>query len=869
MYSNYFFNVLKERVLAKAGIKHLIPSECQKLSTYIFASTKKTVSETTLKRIYGFAVSKFNPSPFTLQALSEYCSYDSWEAFCNQEDVSETIPTEKNTWNLMCKRANRTTQFTLQCLKKRSGIPFNFTIKRKFITDHFNAFLQTDQTITFFVSQAGFGKTIGLCHMVEDLLNANTINTYDKNVVLFFSTHTINNINSDNLNFSEWFLSFLGFPSINSLIDLFEENESDKTNFYLIIDEFDDISFKTDQYFTFFNQLIDIISYYSKYPWFKIVLTMQSSTWINYKYLLEDKPVLREKWFSGFMLDESETTNVLPFSTDEILTLSQNINPQLNANFSPVKELIQKLSYPLFFQLYYQNNSHNFNITETDYLSFYQVISAFTYSKIYQGKNSMEKILMLKAFLEMVDYTSNSFSVSKIRFYEYSKLYPHIYKELIGNAIIQEENFSRYLQYQEHISFTNSVVFEYCLAKKFHFWNNEKFDQNLINEIEQSLGKSTVKIPVLKWIMFFIINSNDYNQFNYLQYLNLESLEKQETIIFTCNLLEKQLSDIENYEKLNLYFSQIQHNLISGFFISLQYISTDYEKALHTLLKFNLSDKNKILIYTTLALINIFSLNAAKAEYYIEEINVFPDHEIEGFIINPLHCLDAIFSYLKYGIIRKESLQTLTHFYNNHNLQYTSLAVYNYNEVILELALLTLRLNDNPQKELKFIQLVSNNFKAASIKEDVTLTAFYAAFEADAYIRLGNFAKAFEIQNQLLKIQNPESDTCTPFIKTLANLLTIKNAAYNQYDKITLLQVKTLIAYSKNNKFNLAGVYMAINYLNAANLISACYQDVADLYNYVLKTLRLSGFKLESFITIELQNKIQFLINEKSANSLF
>ncbi|MGI4803129.1 MAG: hypothetical protein ACRYFL_00045 [Janthinobacterium lividum] len=418
IYSHHYFTLLKDCVLATAGIKQLIPSECQKLSTFIFTSTKKTVSETTLKRIYGFAVSKFKPSPFTLQALAEYCGYDGWESFCKQEDSAENTFTEKCTWQGMCKHANITTQVTLQSLTKRSGIPFNLTIKRKFMNEHMNAFLQSGQTATIFTAQAGYGKTTGLCHVVEDLLSANTSSTYDQNVVLFFSTHTINGIDSNKMNLGDWFLSFLGFPSVKSMIDLFEENESTKTNFYLIIDGFDEFRFKQDQYLTFFNQLIDIISNYSKYSWFKIVLSMRSSTWLNSKYMIEEIPLLSEKWFSGFMLDENQTTNVLPFDTNEILTLSHNINPQNNSNDLPSIEIIQKLSYPLFFQLLYQNNTENFTIAETDYLSFYQVISSFAYSKIYQGKNSMEKILLLKALMEAFDFKNNLFAISKIKFHD-------------------------------------------------------------------------------------------------------------------------------------------------------------------------------------------------------------------------------------------------------------------------------------------------------------------------------------------------------------------------------------------------------------------------------------------------------------------
>ncbi|RYY07941.1 MAG: hypothetical protein EOP43_01725 [Sphingobacteriaceae bacterium] len=864
-YSHHYFTLLKECVLAKAGIKQLIPSECQKLSTLIFASTKKTVSETTLKRIYGFALSKFKPSPFTLQALAEYCGSAGWEAFCRQDNFTDKVSAEENTWQNMSLRANRTTQFTLQSLKKRSGIPYNFTIDRKFMTEHLNMFLQSNKTATFFAAQAGCGKTIGLCHLIENLLNENTSDTFDKNIILFFSSHTINSIGSDYLNLGDWLLSFLGFPSAKSLIDLFAENEEKKTKFYLIVDGFDEYMFKQDQYISFFNQLIDIVSFYSKYSWFKIILTMRSSTWLNYKYLIREQPLLSEKWFNGFMLDENKSTNVLPFDTDEILAISRNINPNLKSEFLPSAELIKNLSYPLFLQFYYQNNPDSFSIAETDHFSFYQVISAFAYHKIYQGKNSMEKVLLLKTLLEMIDYKSNTFAVPKILFCEHIRQYPVTYKELIANDIISEENCSKYLVYQEQISFANSTVFEYCLAKKFYHWNNSRLDENLITQVEHLIGKSTIKVPVIKWIIFFVINSNGYDQFGYLSHIQLESSQRLEVIIFTCQLLQKKLAEPENQEKLKSYFLQLEQSEAFNFFLSLQYSTPEYEKALHTLLKFNLSNKNKILIYTTLSLMSIFNLNSCQSNNYIEELNKFPDEDLDDFIVNPLVCLDTIYSYLKYGIIKTEGLQAITHlYYNDYQLKKMNPADYHYNEVILKLTLLTFRLNDHPLKELRFIKTALKHFHHVNIKENSSLNILYLGFQANAYLRAGNIKSALRTQSRFLEIQNSEYSFYTPFMKVFFSMLSVRNSLQNQAGKVALLQAKTLTAYCAKHGFNYVGVYTAIEYLKSLKTEDTDTADINEIYNYVLRNIRSSGFRLESFMDENLKNKLENIISNRS-----
>ncbi|RYE34480.1 MAG: hypothetical protein EOP42_07330 [Sphingobacteriaceae bacterium] len=826
------------------------------------AYTKKRVSETTIKRIYGFAIAKFKPSPFTLQALTEYCGYKSWDEFCNQQEndtVNHKSP-ENNSWGTLCSRTAKITKFTLQALKTRSGIPFELTIKRKFIQEHFDAFLQSGKPITLFTAQAGYGKTIGLCHLVDDLLKEKLGDNCSQDMVLFLGTQTITTISPHELNLGNWFLSLLGLQSNTNLIEVFEQENTLAGNFYLIIDGFDEYMFKQEQFFLFFNQLIDIISYYSKYSWFKVILTMRSSTWLNYRYLVEEKQHLWDKWFTGFMNDASKSTNFIPFETGEILDLTHKINPNIASNCLPSLELINKLSYPLFFQLYYQKNAQNFTIAETNHLTFYQIIASFVSNKVYRGANSMEKVLLLQTLVEMIDYQNNNFTVPKWKFSAYIKKYPGAYKELLINDVLKEENFSEYFQYKEQISLGNHTLLEYGISRKLYRLNDEKLDRKLLDEIEKTLGKSTIKVPVLKWMVFFIISSNTYEQLNYLKEVTLYPLEKLEVIIFTCQLLQKQLSETEDKEELKKYFQKIDQDETFSFFLSLQYITPEYEKALQTLLNFDLSNKNKILIYTTLSAISILNLNADKAEKYIKEINNFVYSDLEKFIVNPLNCLNTIFCYFKYGIVQKEALQSITHLcYDDYKLRKMRSAEYNSNEIIFKLALLTLKINNNIAKEVRFIDTVLKYFKPDDNKENSPLHIFFLGLNANNYLKKGNTKKALKIQNQLLKIQHADTSVYTPFMKIFFSFLTIRNSSHDKAGEVALMQTKSLIAYCNKMGFKVASVFTAIVYLNSLQAAKASKEDNLEIYNSTLKQIRVSGFRMESFFKSNIQSKIERL----------
>lgn len=77
---------LRAEVLRTAKIDAgLISAHMNMISSAIYNKTRLNVSETTLRRVFGFSRSKFNPSLFTLNALSIYCGYKDWFDFSDRQ----------------------------------------------------------------------------------------------------------------------------------------------------------------------------------------------------------------------------------------------------------------------------------------------------------------------------------------------------------------------------------------------------------------------------------------------------------------------------------------------------------------------------------------------------------------------------------------------------------------------------------------------------------------------------------------------------------------------------------------------------------------------------------------------------------------
>ncbi len=67
-----------------AGWKMTPPRDFDKLSDIIFVHVHERVSPTTLKRLWGYVDEDVKPRRYTLDALSKFLGYTSFDEYCNQ-----------------------------------------------------------------------------------------------------------------------------------------------------------------------------------------------------------------------------------------------------------------------------------------------------------------------------------------------------------------------------------------------------------------------------------------------------------------------------------------------------------------------------------------------------------------------------------------------------------------------------------------------------------------------------------------------------------------------------------------------------------------------------------------------------------------
>jgi len=827
------FESLKKLVLTVADLSNITPADCKILSAKIFKKTSQQVSETTLKRVYGFAYSKFNPSLFTLDAMAKFCNFTSWTDFCDKNIKPAASATKDVNWENIKRNADKITGFTLQVLKNKSGIPYNLTIKRKFIGEHLELFAKDGHEATLLTAPAGYGKTIALCHWVEERL-AKT-----NDIILFFSSNALINVFLSGKDINEWLLSLLGYDSGNDFATLMDGNKHHDENFYLVIDGLDEHMFKKDQFQVLLNQVLDVFSFHKDHPNFKLILTMRPSTWINNRHEFENT---YDDWFYGIWNNDEAFANVPLLTPAEIKEIAVKINPA--AEYDIGADIMENFSYPIYVQYFYKAHRDNFSFDKADHLSMYELVTHFILNKIYLGNYSAEKAILNQSIIENMDFANEKFEVSKLVVNDLIIKHNVAYNELVGVGFLKEINNSGSLQYNTTIQIGNNNFLNYAIARLLLARNNNVFDGEVVKALNEQFPNSR-KVQLLKWCIIFAIKNDQQKNFKYIADTGLTAKEKSELIIFMGDMLKRETSLLKGTDTMAGYFNDDHNDNLFNYFFGLEYINPGYKITLQTLLQFEISNQRKALVHTSLAVIAIIQLDINQLEEHLTKLKDFSPDELQLFVINPVSCIETIFYYLKYGIVKKEAFIELTKFYFNPPTAVAASINNGTNDILYLLATYTLSICSNSHKMIRFIKALKKLYK----KEHCVKSGFVFLLKllrAEANFALNRHDEVLNIYNELLGMYRSEKDSYTPFM--IASFYLLKAKMSLQNDKSQLHEsINRLFELADKSGFKLLKAQaLAFIIKNKGVLDDEHY--FKDLHQIFTRTIQESKFRQESFI---------------------
>lgn len=629
-------NELKSLILAKCGIRFMTPADCKRISIEISKHLNKNVSETTIKRLFGFAVVKHKFSTFTLTTLAEYV------------DMAEVIaiPAEaphvqhNDNWSSVRTNAQKITNFTLKTIRNRSGVPYEMTVGRKFAEHDFVEFYNSDYIFTCFISQPGYGKTILLSHLAEELFyKQNAI--YSQSTLFFIKAYSFFNAETINVNLEDQLKVQLKIdPKENTLDYINRAQAAQGGKFIIIIDAFGELMLKKDEKGLLYDNIVNFICSLEDYKNIKLVLSMRSTAWTRFYNRVRHSSYMKSKWFSGNYFNLNDLSNVPPLSEKEVDTIISRINS--TGKYREIgPKLKAQLKFPFHIQLYYQLKEEDPDFNYYTNITFYELVSRFIQEKIYRSNYYTEKILFLKKVIQLTEYGKKTNSVEKDTLLTELSAFRNAYMELIADGILMEEKQTVSAHPKEYVRFLHTHTFEYFLfveiLEKFHLQTNMEFFDYINTEYESN----QVRFQLLQWSTRFLIKTGNFKSLPHIFQLKLNSFETNYLIMFMAE--EIKYRSKYNTDLIRLLEEDNFHDEIIGKLINFDFIDSCYKEAVMALIVIARKDEHLLIYNSILAILAIIRMDKEDIKEILKELKRLDDSK---WMIKPAEAVEIIYAKL-------------------------------------------------------------------------------------------------------------------------------------------------------------------------------------------------------------------------------
>ncbi|RZJ86108.1 MAG: NACHT domain-containing protein, partial [Chryseobacterium sp.] len=635
MYETYLIQEIRSRISQRAGIKNITPSDCKHIAEEIRKTVRKNVSETTLKRFFGFAAVSHGFSKYTMSALSEYADYMQPIYFGGKPSFDPT----DNSWQKLHKKIGNISDYVLREIRNRSGLPYDMTISRKFAQHDLEEFYDNQASFMCFIAHPGYGKTILLSHIIQKYFRDQDAQ-YKDSIVLFLNASSFFRADNGKFDLNNHLKNILSIPQSEDLLTFLKEANTEQNKFFLVIDGFEELVLNKDSKSQLFNDLVDFICTLDHNHDIKIIMSMRSTLWVRFYDKIRTSAYLKNAWFKGNYFNENDGSNVPPFTEDELQEIVENTG---NENYSKINPVLKaQLKFPFHTHLYYQLREEDPFLNYGSNIAFYELISRFIQEKIFKSNHYTEKLRFIKHLLEITDYGQASHSVEKNLLIEEMIMFKNAYMELISDGILIEERRSIGFFPKEYISFLHPQVFEYFIYMELfnRFTVSEKVDE-LFNYIDSNYKGNANRFILLQWAVRHFIRTSSYEVIDYIQALELNNYERNYLVYFIAENLKYELNLFP--EKANeIKGAKVHEKIIEGL-SNLDYIDSCYFEGIQALIDVSEKDQNWVIYHTILSIIDILSLDAKRISARIHILNEYKEL-CESSFVNPLDFLELAYA---------------------------------------------------------------------------------------------------------------------------------------------------------------------------------------------------------------------------------
>lgn len=752
---------LKRLILVKNNIKNASPSDCRLISSDIQRILKKNISETTLKRFFGFANVQHQFSQFTLNTLMEYAGFTS-EILLSEQRFS-TNAEHGNEIEMVKQKAARITRATLLYIRNRCTVPFELTIKRSFAEKDLHLFRESQFSYTCFISPPGYGKSILLSHLVQNMFLEEHAD-FKHDVVMLISADHIFNKDLADFTLEDRIKMKLGLLPKTDLIKFFDELWiTHQIKFFFVVDGVSDLILNKHLKPKIFDRIADFISTIEHSESVKLIINMRSTTWSRFYEQIRYAHLLKNKWFSGSFYKPSSASNVPQLTNDEIEEIFKKINPTTDHKIS--QSLKQQLKFPYHIQWYYQLREEYPNFDAFTNIIYYEIIAKFISEKIYNSTYATEKILFCKKIILLTNYGRLTLKVAKTELIKDMPVFKNAYKELLTDGIIMEEKQFEDGLAKEYVRFIQPHVFEYFQFIELYDLYGHHLNEHFFSTINKMYAGNQSRFQMLQWAARLLVKLYKFKELNTLLNLELTSFEKNYLLFFIAENL-KYRSQINPNIKHEIETQQF-HQILIEHLIHFDFIDTSYNEAITCLIE--VADcKQTVLIYqSTLAIFDCLSLNQEKIEYRLSQLKLL-QKEGDQWIINPYEAIHLIHSKLWGHQIKENSVLKFIEEFKALANVYPINKLPNATDTISYFLMLSVNyLYGNQQETIKIIAAIFHKHQKLK-KSKSPITIYMLNFLALACARINPGAQTNQLERILTNLLEKKAKyTSASYAKSL------------------------------------------------------------------------------------------------------
>ncbi|MNK00640.1 hypothetical protein D3C87_184290 [compost metagenome] len=651
---------IRRLILLKTGIKSISPSDCRFISISIQKEIAKNISETTIKRLFGFAEVKNRFSKYTVNALLDYVEKSGNYELVEKELLHLSNINDKFS-NIQLNAINITLS-TLKSIKNRSSVPYQFTHPRSFAKLDFDYFYNSKYSFTAFISQAGYGKSILLSHLVQNLfIDGDTKHKND--TILFINARDIFDDQNEYSNIEDRIKSKIGLNQRTNLIEYFKDKyERNGSKLVVVIDSFSDLVTNKDSKPIVYDKLINLISLIEDEKFIKIVLGMRSTMWSRFYDRIKNIPFIKKKWFAGTYFNIKHHSNIPPLANDEIDIILNNIEPDRKEQISSA--LKAQLKYPFYIQWYYLLKEEFPKFDSFTNIIFFEIVDRFIHDKIYNTSYATEKVLFCKKIIKLSDNGKGRKAVYKSELITDLSSFKNAYRELLAEGILVEEKQEIDGFLVDLVRFVHPHLFEYFLFVELLNSANNKIDECFFESINLDYDGNSARYQILQWSARLLIIKNDFRSLKHLLKLNLSNYEKTYLIYFIAENLNyrqhKQPSVAAYLENDEL------HHMMMENIIHFDFADSCYKEAICSLLSISKNEKYSYLYLVILSTFDCFSFYKEQLKTRLKAMEKLA-HEGERWLVNPYGLLKCIYSTLAGEEYENEALLADIEAFKNGN----------------------------------------------------------------------------------------------------------------------------------------------------------------------------------------------------------